>query len=344
MSTSAEHKPIALWLFSICAVIFCMVVVGGLTRLTGSGLSMVEWAPITGWLPPMTAEQWQAVFELYQATPQFSKVNAGMDLAGFKSIFWLEFIHRLLGRVIGLLFLLPMLWFLWRIPMTAALRWKLVGLFVLGGLQGVLGWYMVKSGLVNDPKVSQYRLTAHLGLALIIYASVLWVALGLWFTDLQERYPPSRHWVWSSVALALLVFVTILAGGFVAGTHAGYAFNTFPLMHGQLIPEDYGALSPWWINSFENVAAVQFNHRLLATVTLMLALGLVWRGFTAYLSVRFLAALTVLILVITVQYLLGIATLLLVVPISLASSHQAVAVLVLTAAIITARFALDSRR
>ena len=173
------NKPIGLWLLVCCAMVLAMIVIGGLTRLTGSGLSMVEWRPFLGLLPPFSEAEWQRVFALYQTSPEFREVNAGIDLAGFKSIFWLEYIHRLWGRLIGVVFLLPLLWFLVRRQVNRPLGLKLVGLFVLGGLQGLLGWYMVRSGLVDVPEVSQYRLVAHLGLALLIYALMLWTALRL---------------------------------------------------------------------------------------------------------------------------------------------------------------------
>ena len=314
-----------------------MVCLGGITRLTGSGLSMVEWAPITGILPPLNEAQWLAVFELYRASPEFIQVNSAMDLAGFKSIFWFEYFHRILGRLIGLSFLLPMLYFFLRYPLSGRLRLQLLGLFVLGGAQGVLGWYMVKSGLVDDPRVSQYRLVAHLGLALLIYAAVFWLACGYFIRHWRQRYPIPRMLGRSSILLLGLISLTILAGGFVAGTHAGYAFNTFPLMNGSLLPEGYGALSPAWKNLFENVAAIQFNHRLLASLTLLLAAVVYAQAYRAALlpAAKILSG-TVLLLVLF-QYSLGIATLLHHVPISLGAMHQALAVLVLTSGLLLLR-------
>ena len=266
-----QHRNIALWLLGICVIIFCMISLGGVTRLTGSGLSMVQWAPITGILPPLNEVQWMAVFKLYQASPEFVKVNSGLALEGFKSIFWFEYFHRILGRLIGLAFLVPMGYFFVRYPLSGKLKLQLIGLFVLGGAQGLVGWYMVKSGLVNDPHVSQYRLVAHLALALILYVAIFWIGSAYFIRNWVQRYVTPPRLNLAAILLFVLVFITVLAGGFVAGTRAGFAFNTFPLMNGALIPEGYAALTPFWKNIFENIAAVQFNHRLLATVSLLLA-------------------------------------------------------------------------
>ena len=335
--TDIQHRNIALWLLAICGVIFCMISLGGITRLTGSGLSMVEWAPITGVLPPLTEIQWMAVFKLYQASPEFVQINHGLDLAGFKSIFWFEYFHRILGRLIGLAFFIPMLYFFIRYPLPAALRLKLIGLFLLGGAQGLMGWYMVKSGLINDPHVSQYRLVAHLALALVLYIALFWLASTHFVRLYAQRYAIPKVISRSSWVLFGLIFITILAGGFVAGTKAGFAFNTFPLMAGHLIPESYGALSPWWINVFENIASVQFNHRLLATICLLIAIGLYWAAQRAAL-IPLLKRLYGLVLVLVIaQYALGITTLINVVPLSLGAIHQAMAVLVLTASLYLVR-------
>ena len=264
LRTQRRHRAIAFWLLAVAARVFAMVVIGGVTRLTHSGLSMVEWQPVTGWLPPSTEAEWSAVFRQYQRFPEFREVNAGMTVAEFKGIFWLEFIHRLWGRLIGVAFAVPFMVFLLKGWVDRRLAPKLVVIFVLGGLQGVLGWYMVKSGLVDRPDVSQYRLTAHLGAALLIYAYMLWVAFGLLA---PEPGPTPRNLSRFAAALAAMVFVTALSGGFVAGLDAGFAYNTFPLMDGELIPEHLFAVTPLYLNFFENVTTVQFTHRLLAITT-----------------------------------------------------------------------------
>ena len=239
-----------------------MVVVGGVTRLTHSGLSIVEWQPIVGTLPPLSEAEWQQTFEKYQLTPEYRQVNQGMTLAGFKGIFWWEYFHRLLGRLIGVVFLVPLLWFIARRDIPPGYAWKLFGIFVLGGLQGAMGWYMVQSGLVDDPRVSQFRLTAHLGLALAIFAAMFWVGLSL----VHPRHAtlasaPQRSVRAWAIGVAALVFVMALSGGFVAGIRAGFAYNTFPLMNGHLIPPEIFMLEPWWRNFFWNMATVQFDHR-----------------------------------------------------------------------------------
>jgi len=335
--SDAQNRNIAIWLLLICAVIFSMISLGGVTRLTGSGLSMVEWAPITGVLPPLNEIEWTAVFKLYQGSPEFIKVNAGLDLAGFKSIFWFEYVHRLLGRTIGMLFFLPMLYFFIRYPLPMALRLKLLGLFVLGGLQGLMGWYMVKSGLVNDPQVSQYRLVAHLSLALILYAVIFWMGSAYFIRHWAQRYVTPQGLRRANLGLLVLVITTVLAGGFVAGTDAGFAFNTFPLMNGKWMPEAYGALTPFWLNWFENIAAVQFNHRLFATMTLIWAILVTVWALKAPLLRQFRRTFLLLMALIVLQYSLGILTLINVVPVALGAIHQAVAVLVLTAILLVVR-------
>jgi cytochrome c oxidase assembly protein subunit 15 len=330
------RRQIAWWLLACCALLYAMIVVGGVTRLTHSGLSIVEWQPIVGTLPPLSDGAWQETFAKYQHTPEYQKVNAGMSLAEFKGIFWWEYSHRLLGRAIGVVFLLPFLYFLARRRIDRPLAWRLAGIFLLGGLQGAMGWYMVKSGLVDDPRVSQYRLTAHLGIALVIYAAMFWVALGL----LRTRAAPPRAGPGmrrAALALPLLVLVMALTGGFVAGIHAGRAYNTFPLMNGQLVPPEIFMIEPWYLNFFNNMATVQFDHRLLAWV-LMAAVPLFWwRAMRAPLTPYARGLCHLLLLALAIQVALGVATLLLVVPVPLAALHQAGAVLLFTAALAVAQ-------
>jgi cytochrome c oxidase assembly protein subunit 15 len=326
-----DRGPIAAWLLACCALVFAMVVVGGITRLTHSGLSIVEWQPIVGALPPLDDGAWQETFRKYQETPQFRQVNPDMDLAGFKRIFWWEYVHRLLGRVIGAAFLLPLVWFAARGHLSHALTWKLAGIFVLGGLQGALGWYMVQSGLVDDPRVSQYRLAAHLALALLIYAAMLWVALGLLFPRARETGPRGF-----AFALAALVFIQAISGSFVAGIRAGLAYNTFPLMNGHLVPPGMLVIEPWYLNFFNNIATVQFDHRLIAWALAALVPWFWLRVRRAPVSRRARLAADLLLAALALQIALGISTLLLAVPIPLAATHQAGAILVFTAALFAA--------
>ena len=328
------QRPIALWLLVCCALIFAMVVLGGVTRLTRSGLSMVEWNPIMGALPPLNPTQWEETFAKYRETPEYLKVNRGMNLGEFKSIFWLEYYHRLLGRAIGVVFLIPFLYFLAR----RRLSWRqvptLLSMFVLGGLQAVLGWYMVKSGLKNDPHVSPYWLAAHLAAAFILYAYILWVALGLLSPTPQHKNSAAINrlgrYSWSITAL---ISIMVLSGAFVAGLKAGFAYNTFPTMNGQWIPAGLYALRPVWHNFFENLVTVQFDHRLLAYV-LAVAIPLFWlRAKTLPLPPRARLAIHLLLAMLALQIGLGIATLLLIVPIPLAAAHQAGAMMLFSIAV-----------
>jgi cytochrome c oxidase assembly protein subunit 15 len=362
-----EHGVVALWLFACCALIFLMVVVGGVTRLTLSGLSITEWQPVVGVVPPLSAADWSAAFAKYQEIPEYRAVHFAMSLDEFKSIYWWEYAHRLLGRLIGVAFAGPFVWFLVCGRLPRRLVPPLSGILLLGFAQGGLGWYMVESGLADRIEVSQYRLVAHLALALAIYAAILWVALGIVREPPRsvQSFPlagldPAIHvsnpaaegvgvkhrgsistlvdpgWGWRRAgdAVLCLVALTIVAGGFVAGTRAGLTYNTFPLMDGRLIPEGYAQLRPFILNWFENIAAVQFDHRLLAVATAMVIL-LVWAaGWRALLPRPVGAALHGLFAIGLLQVALGIATLLLVVPTPLAAAHQAGAVLLLTAALV----------
>jgi cytochrome c oxidase assembly protein subunit 15 len=324
-------RPVAVWLFVCCALVFLMVVVGGVTRLTLSGLSITEWKPVVGVVPPLSDADWAAEFHKYKEIPEYQVVHFGMNLDEFKSIYWWEYAHRLLGRLIGIAFAAPFVWFLLRRRLPRRLVAPLCGILLLGFAQGALGWYMVESGLADRVEVSQYRLVAHLALALAIYAAILWVALGV--VRGAARADPERGWRLAGDAVLLLVAVTISAGGFVAGTRAGFSYNTFPAMDGRLVPEGYAQLHPFILNWFENIAAVQFDHRLLAVATAVV-IALVWlRGQRAGLPKPVRAALHGLTVVALLQVALGIATLLLVVPVPLAAAHQAGAVLLLTAAI-----------
>jgi cytochrome c oxidase assembly protein subunit 15 len=324
--SNSDDRLIAAWLFVCCGMVFAMVILGGVTRLTGSGLSMVEWDPIFGIIPPLDHETWSETFDLYKQSPEYQKINAGMDLAGFQRIYWFEFSHRLLGRLIGVVFLLPFLFFLLSGRVRRPLVPRLLGMFVIGGLQGLLGWYMVKSGLIDNPHVSQYRLTAHLGLAVVIYGYMLYVALGLWFGTQRSAATPAGL-RGATAALWSLIFVTLLSGGFVAGLKAGYAYNTFPLMNGSLIPESVLDQQPLWRNFFENVATVQFDHRVLAIIVLLSIVALWLKGRRVALPGQARFGMHLLLAAGVLQVALGISTLLLHVPTALASAHQAGALL-----------------
>jgi cytochrome c oxidase assembly protein subunit 15 len=328
------RRAVGLWLLVIAAMIGVMVVLGGATRVSGSGLSIMEWAPLAGVLPPLSDAEWRRLFALYQQIPQYHLLHEGMGLGGFKSIFWLEWVHRLWGRLMGVAFFAPLVVFWARGRLSRRLALRLLGIFVLGGLQGAVGWFMVASGFFPDSEaVAPARLVIHLGLALAIYAAVLWTAFSEMIPDPPgERLALAR--AGARVTLAL-VALTILAGGFVAGLHAGLDYNTFPLMDGHLVPVGYARLTPLWDNFAANIAAVQFNHRLLATLSLLAALFTLAAGGSrrARLSRRARRALAALGGVILLQFLLGVTTLLLVVPAPLAVLHQAGAVLALTASL-----------
>ncbi len=328
---SRRDKAIAIWLLAVVGMVFVMVVLGGVTRLTHSGLSMVEWKPLTGWLPPLDETEWQAVFGKYRQFPEYAEFNPGMTLAGFKAIFWLEYAHRLWGRLIGAAFLLPGLYFFFRGWLGRRLAMKLLLIFVLGAAQGGLGWYMVKSGLVSHPDVSPYRLTAHFGLALAIIGVMSWVALGLSRPE-PEIQQPGHLWG-AGIALAGLIAITALSGGFVAGLDAGFVYNTFPLMDGWLIPDGLFSLHPFWRNFFEDITTVQFVHRSLAEGVL-LAVGAFWIGaLRKRLASRTRLAVNIMGLAAAIQIGLGISTLLLQVPPPLAAGHQAWAVVLFVASL-----------
>lgn len=331
VSTPSSAKPVAVWLLTCCVLIFAIVVLGGVTRLTRSGLSIVEWDPIMGAIPPLTQTRWEETFDKYKLTPEYTKVNSGMSLGEFKGIFYVEWAHRLLGRLIGAVFLIPFFYFLIRRRITRELAPKLIVMFVLGGLQGALGWYMVKSGLVDIPRVSPYRLTAHLAFAVVIYAYIFWTALGLLYPPGARAAP--RGLGRFGVAVTALIFLMILSGGFVAGNKAGLAFNTFPWMNGRFIPEGLYAMPPLWSNLFENIATVQFNHRLLAYLLCLVIPVFWWQAMRVALPARARLAVHFLPGWLAVQMLLGIATLLYMVPVPLAAAHQAGALVLFSLAL-----------
>jgi heme a synthase len=326
-TATGSERQIAAWLLVCCAILFSLIVLGGVTRLTGSGLSITDWRPVTGVLPPFSEQAWQSEFDLYRASPEYQQVNRGMSMAEFKVIYGYEYAHRLLARMLGLVFAVPLLWFWLRGRIPRRLRWPLLGLLGLGMLQGYMGWFMVASGLVDIPRVSPYRLAAHLSLALIIYAVMFWLALGL----LRPRHRPAADGVRRGLQpLLLVVAVTILSGAFVAGLKAGFVYNTFPLMAGQWVPDGLLHLEPAWRNWFENPATVQFTHRVLGMGTLALVLFLWVRALRLPLSSTQRVAFHGLAAVAILQATLGIKTLLMFVPVSLGAAHQGGAVILLS--------------
>ncbi|MEH6519097.1 MAG: COX15/CtaA family protein [Halioglobus sp.] len=333
-------RQISNWLLFCAAVIFGMIVLGGVTRLTDSGLSMVEWKPLMGVIPPLSQEAWQETFDKYRLYPEYQKINKGMSLDAFKSIFMFEYLHRVLGRVIGVIFFFPMVYFAFKGRVKAGIMPKLWLLFLMGGAQGLMGWYMVKSGLVDRPDVSQYRLTAHLGLAFLIYGLMLWLVFDL--RHPKRGLAQGRFAGFSKIILGL-VFLMILSGGLVAGTDAGFAYSTWPLMGDTFVPEGLYSTSPAWLAMFEDITTIQFNHRIFAYALSVIILVFSIQVLRAGVEARGRLAIIFLLLALTVQVALGISTLLLHVPIALAAGHQAGAVLLLTATLY-ATHALQSKQ
>lgn len=321
-----DRTVVRVWLSVVALMIVAMVVVGGATRLTNSGLSITEWKPIHGVIPPLNDAEWQEEFLKYQQIPEYQQINKGMSLDAFKSIFWWEWAHRLLGRLIGVVVLVPLVAFWVTGRIEPALKPRVVVIFLLGGLQGAVGWWMVSSGLVERTDVSQYRLAIHLTLAVVILAYIVWVVRGLSPSPLC-----TSRWRLRGVAalVVALTFVQIFLGALVAGLDAGMTFNTWPLMDGALVPSGLFIQEPWWRNLFENVATVQFDHRLGAYVLFAVAWIHAWqaRGTGNGRSAAIVAGL------VTLQACLGIATLLLVVSLDVALTHQLGAVVVLIAAV-----------
>jgi cytochrome c oxidase assembly protein subunit 15 len=328
-SSRISERRISDWLFLMCILVAAMVIVGGATRLTDSGLSITEWKPISGAIPPLSEAHWQEEFAKYRTTTEYKAVNRGMTLADFKEIYWWEWAHRFLGRFIGIAFVLPLIFFIVTRSVSRALGVKLFGLFVLGGAQGALGWWMVTSGLSERVDVSQHRLAAHLALAILLFGLMFWLAL-----DLRNggRMRIRQPLFWGALALAGGVFAQMVLGAFVAGLRAGRTFNTWPLMDGAFVPPGYFNSPPRFGDLFESIAAVQFNHRLGAY---LVAAGAVWFFFAARKVAAEPRARLVLIAVLA-QIALGVWTLLAVTPLSLGLLHQAGALAVFAAALYAA--------
>ncbi len=325
------QTAVRLWLALVAALIAAIVVVGGLTRLTDSGLSITEWQLISGALPPMSEEAWQTAFAKYREIPEYSLVNKGMDLAAFKSIFWWEWGHRFLGRFIGFVFFVPFVFFLIKKAVSRQLAMRLGVIFILGGLQGALGWYMVKSGLVDRIDVSQYRLAAHLGLAMLLFGFVFWTFLRLG-NDNAATVEPSTH-TRRAIFIVVMIFAQVLLGALVAGIHAGRIYNTWPLMDGKWLPDGLLDKSPVILNFFENLLTVQFDHRMGAYLIVLAILYHSYQVIKTGLHGHVIGSAFLLIAVMSAQILLGIWTLLAVVPIDLAVAHQAGALGLFAAAI-----------
>ncbi|MBZ0112594.1 MAG: COX15/CtaA family protein [Thermoanaerobaculia bacterium] len=322
-----------------------MILLGGFTRLTHSGLSIVEWKPVTGTIPPLSESAWEDAFAQYREFPEYSRINQGMSLAEFQRIYWVEYAHRLLGRLSGFLFFLPLLYFWIKGRVTRRLKPQLMAILILGGLQGFLGWYMVRSGLIDRPQVSQYRLTAHLGLAVLLYGYLVWLALGL----LRSGAPDSPFIPVTPLLRRLSyfftggVFLMILSGGLVAGTRAGFIANTFPLMHGFVVPPGLYGTDPPWRAAFEDLLTVQFNHRLLALFLAVLVISLVALGAGQRTDHRLRIRIAGVLTAFLVQASLGIGTLVMAVPLVLGVAHQAGSIVLLTAALWLSRDLISRR-
>jgi len=333
-SPHSHRNAVRIWLLAVAALIFAMVLVGGATRVTESGLSIVEWKPLTGWIPPLSAAEWQAEFEKYQGIPQYQQMNRGMTLDEFRVIYWWEWTHRLLARLIGVAFLLPFLWFLWRGAIGPGLRGRLWTIFGLGALEATVGWWMVVSGLADRVNVSQYRLAFHLTLASVIFALTLWTAQRLRPQPAPVAVP-TRLRV-TAIALIVVVLCQIYTGALVAGLRAGLLYNTWPLIDGSLIPaaSDLLFFEPWWRNFFENALTVQFVHRMIAYVLwLVAALHASDAGRPPGVGATLAMVLAI---AVTLQAVFGIMALIHGVPIGLALAHQGTAVVVLAIAVIHA--------
>jgi len=328
---SDRSRAVAVWLLVVAVMVLGMVVLGGSTRLTGSGLSITQWKPISGVLPPLSQTDWQAEFARYQAIPQFRLVNPHMSLGQFQTIYWWEWSHRLLGRLVGVVFFAPFVWFAVRREIPRRLVWRLAIIFVLGALQGLVGWWMVASGLEARVYVAPERLAVHLGLAFALLCALIWTALDAWAGWARQTLPSP----WGARALWMvgLIFVQVLLGALVAGNQAGLVYNDWPLMGGHLLPKDYAGTS-LWATLAHSQGAVQLHHRLMAYLIVVVAIVTAvaaWRSsYLAQESKRLALALAGLVLL---QASLGIATLMLRVPLGLAIAHQLVAALTLSVAI-----------
>lgn len=328
---SDRSRPVAIWLLLVAALVLTMVVVGGATRLTGSGLSITEWRPVTGAIPPLSAEDWAREFAKYREIPQYKLLNQGMSLSEFQAIYWWEWIHRLLGRLVGLAFLVPFVVFLVRRELPRRLIGRCLLLFALGGLQGLVGWWMVSSGLADRVSVAPERLMIHLGLAFLLFGALIWTALDAWTGGARQTLP--SPWGRGALALLGLIYVQVLLGALVAGTHAGFIYNDWPLMNGRLLPDDYWG-GDLWTTIAHTQGAVQLHHRLMAYALIVVAFVTAFKAKrSSYLSAESKRLAHAVAGLVGVQAALGVVTLWLGVPIWLGVLHQVVAALVLAAAV-----------
>ncbi|MBI3677995.1 MAG: COX15/CtaA family protein [Proteobacteria bacterium] len=331
LRTTPAARSVGLWLLAVAGLIALMVVIGGLTRLTGSGLSITEWKPVTGALPPLSEQAWAAEFAKYKIIPQYRAMNSAMTLSDFKAIYWWEWTHRFLGRFIGFAFAIPFLWFAWRGSIARAQWPRFVVLFLLGGLQGAVGWWMVESGLETRVSVSQYRLAIHLGVAIVLLAAMIWTALDYLRPKAADATKTGSQDATFAFVFAAMVYVQMLLGAFVAGLHAGLIYNSWPSMDGRVFPQGAFFSSPWWINFFENAGLVQFDHRIGAYIVAIAAVFIAVAARRAAGWTR-IAGTSVLHLT-ALQLALGITTLLLQAPVWLSALHQTTAVLLFSCAV-----------
>ena len=336
IKNSEIYNPaIYIWLLTITAMVLAIIVIGGLTRLTESGLSMTDWRPLLGIIPPLNKEDWNSVFEMYKLTPEFKIVNKNMTLVDFKYIFWWEWFHRVFARLIGVVFIIPLLYFIIKNQLNPTLYKRLAIVFTFGIFQAFIGWWMVKSGLSENPYVSPYRLTFHLINALIIFSILLWIAMDYRHSikiNFISRPLTNDFYIFISI---ILIFITIASGGFMAGTNSGQSFNTFPLMNGKIIPDDYHIEDYGIFNIFENTVAINFNHRWLSIFVFFYIVFVCFK-FIKFNNSNISNILVYLILFfLSLQVLLGVATLLSNVYLPLASMHQTNSILLLSTLLIS---------
>lgn len=332
--TMRARGAVRVWLLALAVAVVAMVVVGGATRLTDSGLSITEWRPVTGILPPLSEAHWQAEMEKYRQIPEYQQINKGMSLDAFKVIYWWEWGHRFLGRLVGFLFLVPFVVFIWRGWLSRSMIWLSLGAFALGGLQGAIGWWMVSSGLSVRTDVSQYRLATHLGLAALIFAYLVWLSQRVAGTPGQAS--PTRRISVIAVVLVPVIFLQIVLGAFVAGLDAGLAYPTWPLMDGRIVPGGLGMMSPWWLNPFENITMVQFNHRMFGYVTLAVLAFHAWDVWRNAGDGAMRLRANLMLIIALGQAVLGISAIIHGVPIMVALAHQVVAIVLLGIAVVHA--------